>query len=120
LYESEQEKENGVVSPLTYEFLMGHVPQVTVYRIKGTHIVFLIPLIPLDERGSDMDATIVYDLNVYFGVPMSVIKNQAKRPILERNNPLVVIAHVTRKGRTIWNRNPEKDGIEVLPVKDEE
>lgn len=83
---------------LEYEMQPGNVGQVT----KKSETLFYIPLVPFNDDGIDLLATIVYDL-LQFGVPWRQIKERyGKNMIPKEWKKDMVISHVQTYGRGVY------------------
>jgi hypothetical protein len=100
---------------IDYEILPGNVGQVTVKENK----TILAPLIPLDDKGTYVLATIVYDL-AKLGVPMKKIKERFHMIPKEWTKD-VVIGYIQSRGRyvyTEWIQGKGWCNPEWIPVLD--
>jgi hypothetical protein len=70
---------------------------------KKSETTFYVPLIPLNDDGTDILATMIYDLLSY-GVPWVQIKEVYGRMIGKTWTKPAVIAHVERNGRAVYSR----------------
>lgn len=99
--------------PSPKPFVLANVGEVT-----ETDDEFLLPLIPLDHRTTDVLATILYDL-MCLGVSWGAARERYADMIPREWSKLAVIEHVERKGRMVWRKtgSTARDGKYVtLPV----
>jgi hypothetical protein len=81
---------------VNYEILPGNVGQVTV-KENG---IILAPLIPLDDKGTYVLVTIVYDL-IKLGIPMKIIKDRFHMIPKEWAKD-VIIGYIQSRGRYVY------------------
>ena len=115
---SEQAKERASESTLRYYPQFHNVAQVELNEIRSTEVRLKVPLIPADNRGTHMDATIVYDLLKRFNMPLSQVM-ELDRHSLRKNSLLAVINYVEAHGRMVWAVDPEGNPtseIVIIPI----